>query len=154
MAIPRLAITNRPTHASKNNVESDRQKSKGQQKPKEVHEPINPHRQWNVRLSLTLTHPNTEPHPLPHLSRKSRKDRRDRSEPHLYADVIKVRASNEIKLDSIPSPSPTLIAKKVRRIRSTSDIMDHVNKSPNDQSIFIDFNKPCERYGKKTLPSL
>lgn len=65
-------------------------------------------------------------------------DARDR-----FVDVTKVRASNEIKLDSIASP--TLISKKV------SDILDHVNnKTPND----INFKIPCARYGRKILPSL
>jgi len=64
-----------------------------------------------------------------------------------YVDVTKVRASNEIKLDRISSP--TLISKKV------SDIVDHVNnKTSNENTIFIDFNIPCARYGKKILPSL
>ena len=64
-----------------------------------------------------------------------------------YVDVTKVRASNEIKLDRISSP--TLISKKV------SDLVDNVNnKTPNENTIFINFNMPCARYGKKILPSL
>jgi len=62
-------------------------------------------------------------------------------------DETKARASSEIKLDSISSP--TLISKKV------SDIVDHVNnKNRNENTIFIDFKIPCARYGKKILPSL
>ena len=62
-------------------------------------------------------------------------------------DVTKARASSEIKLDSLSSP--TSISKKV------SDIVDHVNnKNRNENTIFIDFKIPCARYGKKILPSL
>jgi len=62
-------------------------------------------------------------------------------------DVTKARASSEIKLDSLSSP--TVISKKV------SDILDHVdNKNRNENTIFIDFKIPCARYGKKILPSL
>ena len=64
-----------------------------------------------------------------------------------HIDVKKARASSEIKLDSLSSP--TLISKKV------SNILDPVDsKNRNENTIFIDFKIPCARYGKKILPSL